>query len=287
MDAASPQDLTARERLSRLPIWPAAPTVTRLSVGRTNINYRIDAGGERFFARVATDLPHHGIVRSREAMCASLAAELGVAPPVVYARDGVLVQRFMDGETLRQGEAISATRLDRIVDVLRRVHGGRLPADTADANPVAFARAYLARLAPGTLPPTQRARIDAILDAVPDGALHGLIHTDLIPENFIDDGRTIWLIDWEYAGLGDPATDLANLAMNFALDGQELDRAVSRHGGVDRATVEGLKNAVTVREALWCLIQIQADGVRGDLAEYTRLCLGRLGIDPGGVRGLG
>ena len=104
MDAVS--DLSAEERLRRLPNWPAAPTVTRLSVGRTNINYRVDAGGERFFARVAADLPHHGIVRSREALCASLAADLGVAPPVLHARDGVLVQRFMDGETLRQGEPV-------------------------------------------------------------------------------------------------------------------------------------------------------------------------------------
>ena len=285
MDAVS--DLTAEERLRRLPIWPAAPTVTRLSVGRTNINYRVDAGAQRFFARVAADLPHHGIVRSREALCASLAADLGVAPPVLHARDGVLVQRFMDGETLRQGEPISPARLDRIVDVLRRVHEGRLPADTPDANPVAWSRAYLARLAPGTLPPAQRARIDTILDAAPAGERRGLIHTDLIPENFIDDGRTIWLIDWEYAGLGDPATDLANLAMNFALDGAAFGRAVARHGGVDRATAEALKDAVVVREALWCLIQIQAEGIRGDLADYTRLCLSRLGVDPAGIRGIG
>ena len=285
MDAVS--DLTAEERLRRLPIWPAAPTVTRLSVGRTNINYRVEAGGRHFFARVAADLPHHGIVRSREALCASLAANLGVAPPVVHARDGVLVQRFMDGETLRQGDPLSAARLDRIVDLLRRVHEGRLPADTPDANPVAWSRAYLARLAPGTLPPASRARIDAILDMAPKGALRGLIHTDLIPENFIDDGRRMWLIDWEYAGLGDPATDLANLAMNFALDGAALARAVMRHGGADRATVDALKDAVVVREALWCLIQIQAEGIRGDLAGYTRLCLGRLGVDPAGVRGLG
>lgn len=285
MDAVS--NMPAEERLRRLPIWPAVPEVARLSVGRTNINYRVDAGGQRFFARVAADLPHHGIVRSREALCASLAAELGVAPPVLYARDGVLVQRFMDGETLRQGESISPERLDRIVDVLRRVHQGRLPVDTPDANPVAWSRAYLARLAPGTLPPTQRARIDAILDAAPAGALRGLIHTDLIPENFIDDSRNVWLIDWEYAGLGDPATDLANLAMNFALDAEWVDRAVARHGGADRATVAGLKDAVVVREALWCLIQIQAGGIRGDLADYTRLCLGRLDIDPAGVRGLG
>lgn len=285
MDVVS--DLSAEERLRRLPIWPAAPTVTRLSVGRTNINYRVDAGGQRFFARVASDLPHHGIVRSREALCASLAADLGMAPPVVHARDGVLVQRFMDGETLRQGDTLPPARLDRIVDVLRRIHEGRLPADTPDVNPAAWSRTYLARLAPGTLPSAQRTRIEAILSAAPAGERRGLIHTDLIPENFIDDGSRMWLIDWEYAGLGDPATDLANLAMNFNLDDAALARAVAHYGGADRATVEGLKDAVVVREALWCLIQIQAEGVRGDLADYTRLCLGRLGIDPSGIRGIG
>ncbi len=285
MDAVS--GLSPEERLRRLPIWSAAPTVTRLAVGRTNINYSVAAGGQRFFARVAADLPHHGIVRGREALCASLAADLGVAPPVVHAHDGVLVQRFMDGETLRQGDTLSSARLDRIVDVLRRIHEGRLPADTPDANPAAWSRAYLARLKPGVLPSAARARIEAILDASPKGALQGLIHTDLIPENFIDDGHRMWLIDWEYAGLGDPATDLANLGMNFALDEAVLARAVERHGGVDRATVDGLKDAVVVREALWCLIQIQAEGIRGDLADYTRLCLGRLGIDAAGIRGIG
>lgn len=280
-------DPSAEDRLRRLPVWPAVPQVTRLSVGRTNINYRVDAGGARFFARVAADLPHHGIARSREALCAGLAAELGVAPPVVHAQDGVLVQRFMDGETLRQGEALSDERLDRIVDVLRRVHQGRLPPSTSNGNPVAWSRAYLARLRPDALGSAPRARIEAILDAAPAGELRGLIHTDLIPENFIDDGTRIWLIDWEYAGLGDPATDLANLGMNFALEPARLAHAVARHGAADAATVAGLKDAVVVREALWCLIQIQAEGIRGDLAEYTRLCLGRLGVDASGVKGLG
>jgi thiamine kinase-like enzyme len=255
-------------------------------VGRTNVNYRVDAGGERFFARVAGDLPHHGIVRTREALCVSLAAELGVAPPVVHARDGVLVQHYVEGETLRQGEMVAPARLDRIVDVMRRAHTGRLPADVADVNPVAWSRFYLDRLASDVLAPKQRERLEAILAAAPKGTLAGLTHTDLIPENFIDDGRRIWLIDWEYAGLGDPATDLANLAMNFALDREALSRAIARHGGADPQTVHGLRDAVVVREALWCLVQIQVGGLRGDLAAYTRLCLGRLGIDPACMRGL-
>jgi aminoglycoside phosphotransferase (APT) family kinase protein len=39
-------------------------------------------------------------------------------------------------------------------------------------------------------------------------------HHDLLPGNFIDDGKRLWLIDWEYAGFGTAMFDLANLATN-------------------------------------------------------------------------
>ena len=39
-------------------------------------------------------------------------------------------------------------------------------------------------------------------------------HHDLLPGNFIDDGKRLWLIDWEYGGFGTAMFDLANLAAN-------------------------------------------------------------------------
>ena len=38
--------------------------------------------------------------------------------------------------------------------------------------------------------------------------------TTYSPGNFIDDGRRLWLIDWEYGGFGTAMFDLANLAAN-------------------------------------------------------------------------
>ena len=35
-----------------------------------------------------------------------------------------------------------------------------------------------------------------------------------LPEIFFDDGRRLWLIDWDYAGFNSPLFDLANLASN-------------------------------------------------------------------------
>lgn len=276
--ARSEQDVTAEDRLARLPIWRAVPDIVRLDCGRTNVNYLVTSAGEKYFARVADDLPHHAIVRAHEIRCAEAAAALGVAPEVVHAGDGTLVTRFIEGATLRQGEPISPKMRQRIARLLARTHEGRLPPDMPDVNPVAFSRFYLARLPREALPDPDRRRIESILAAAPAGRRTSLIHTDLIPENFIDDGERLWLVDWEYAGLGDPATDLANVAMNFSFDGAARRESVAIHGGVALEDVEALAEAVIAREALWCLTQIHAGGYRGDLAAYARLCLGRLGI---------
>jgi thiamine kinase-like enzyme len=273
------EGLTAEDRLARLPIWRAVPDIEQLTCGRTNVNYLVHCAGEKYFARVAGDLPYHAIVRFHEARCAARAAELGVAPAIVFAGDGMLITRFIDGKTLQQVDPVARATVERIVRLLARTHEGRLPQNMPDVNPVAFSRFYLAQLAQDMLHERDRRRIESILAAAPLGRRIALIHTDLIPENLIDDGDRLWLIDWEYAGLGDPATDLANLAMNFALGVRDRRDAAAIHGGVSFEEAEALRDAVVVREALWCLTQIQAAGYRGDLAAYARLCLARLGIE--------
>ena len=43
-------------------------------------------------------------------------------------------------------------------------------------------------------------------------------HNDLLNANFIDDGRRLRIVDWEYAGMGDVFFDLANFSINHGLD---------------------------------------------------------------------
>ncbi len=33
-------------------------------------------------------------------------------------------------------------------------------------------------------------------------------HNDLLPANFLHDGKRLWLIDWDYAGFNSPLFDL-------------------------------------------------------------------------------
>ena len=46
-------------------------------------------------------------------------------------------------------------------------------------------------------------------------------HNDLLNANFIDDGARIRIVDWEYAGMGDPFFDLGNFSINHELTPDE------------------------------------------------------------------
>jgi thiamine kinase-like enzyme len=38
-------------------------------------------------------------------------------------------------------------------------------------------------------------------------------HCDPLAENFLDNGKRMWLVDWEYSGMNDPMWDLGDLSV--------------------------------------------------------------------------
>src|SRR5262245_21214028 len=96
--SGSPGATDARAIILSLNLWPEAPRIDPIPAGFTNENFRVFAGGQAYFARAGSDLPHHGISRRQEARCAGIAARAGIAPEVIHARDGVLVTRFIREE---------------------------------------------------------------------------------------------------------------------------------------------------------------------------------------------
>lgn len=269
--------MTPEDRLRALPIWPSPPTIRRLQAGRTNENFVVACGAQRFIGRLGLDLPHHGILRRNEARMATFAAEAGVGPPIRYAHDGILVADFIDGRPLEAGDLLSAATSRRTAELLRRLHRPA-PAAVPAFELRAVCRRYLARIVPDELPEEHRQWMLRSLEQVPALPTDAVIHADLVPENLIDDGARLWLVDWEYAGRGAPATDLAILAMNAELDPDMTAELVRAHRAAELADVRSLLLAAAIREALWTLVQMQAVGARGDLLDYSRRCFARLGL---------
>lgn len=268
----------AADRLRALPIWPAPPRILPCAGGRTNQNFRVEADGRVYFARVGVDLPHHFLTRENEARSYRLAADAGVAPRLVHTGDGILITDFIEGRTLRHDEPTEDGHLVLIADALRRMHAAPIPPDLHAFDPTAICRAYLDGLPPGAMKPADRKRLEAVLDRAPALKARSLIHADLIAENVIvardlRSGRErAYIIDWEYAGAGDPAVDLAQVIVLFELDNRQARLLIERHGNADPATIAALRPVLAAREVLWCESQAHHVGIRGDLAEYRALC---------------
>ena len=257
-------------------VWPdGRSTWEALGGGITNHNVKVTRPDGVVVLRVAgkdTDLL--GIDRTVELAATRAAAEVGVGPEVVdfVEPEGWLVTRFVPGaiprlETLREPE-----QLRRVARALRAFHQGPpLPGrfdalevveayrDTAVERgavlPAAFAAAHeLAR------------RIAALRAEQPPRPCHN----DLLNANFIDDGERLVIVDWEYAGMGDPFFDLANFSTNHDLtedDDRTLLRAyLGRVRERDFARIRLMRIMSDFREAMWGVVQ---QGLRTTDADYV------------------
>ena len=100
-----------------------------------------------------------------------------------------------------------------------------------------------------------------------------LCHNDLLPANIIDNGQALWLVDWEYAGIGNPLFDIASFSSNSQLS-DDLEAALieAYTGTVDervRREVRILKTVSLLREALWSVIQSVASNIDFDYEQYA------------------
>ena len=208
------------EQIRSLPLWSRPIRLEPLDGGITNRNYLVDDAGERYVARIGAELLILGIDRRNEAQCHRAAQSLGVAPPLVYGDNGVLVSRFIPSRTLDAAGACESGVAPRLAEVLRQLHEGwdGLVGEILFFCPFQASRTYVA---------TSR-RLGADLPADTDEMLETarrlsrtiapytptLCHNDLLPANILDDGDRIWIVDWEYAGMGNPLFDLAGISAN-------------------------------------------------------------------------
>ncbi len=272
--------MTVQEVVARVPGWTAATRVdaVRLEGGITNENYRVDVDHERFVVRLEGRNTHLlGIDRVCECAAARMAASREVGPEVVFAlpEAGVLVTRFVPGRVLTPEDVRVPEVLARVVAAIVHVHSGPpIPGTFSPFRTVLAYRDTAARHGVA-LPPSLDdwlalvRRIEARLPR-----LAGVpCHNDLLPSNFVDAGDRICILDWEYAGMGDPLFDLANLAANAELDSEGERRLLKLYRGspsTDAQAHLGLLRLVSdMREAMWGLVQVGISRLAFDFAGYA------------------
>jgi thiamine kinase-like enzyme len=257
-----------------------------LDGGITNRNFRIRFGERDCVLRLpGRDTDLLGIDRAAERVATERAAALGIAPPLIVADDECMVTEWLagapiDSELLRADPSSAAL-------ALRAFHRSGLELPVRFWIPDLL-RDYAEIIAgrggelPGQYGRTQElvARIAEVLplsEPVP-------CHNDLLPGNVLatdaDPGHAL-LVDWEYAGMGHPYFDLANLAVNNEFDEGAQDRLLAAY--YDEPPTHGRRAALRLmmlvsdaREAAWGVVQGSISELDFDFADYAHQHFSRL-----------
>lgn len=283
-----PTDITLL--LQRVPAWRDRTdiTTTFLSGGITNQNYRVDVGAESFVLRIGgakTELL--GIDRANEAAATRAAAEIGVAPEVLdfVQPEGYLVTRFINARAMPPAEMREPETLQEIAHLLKKIHV--LPPLRATFSPFKVVRDYdlLAREHGVTTFPENyawlRERMTEIERALVSGSTRVFCHNDLLNGNFLRDSQDrIRILDWEYAGMGDPFFDLANFSAHHELTDEQCSDLLTAY--LDElkphqfARLKLMQAMSDFREAMWGVLQQGISELDFDFRGYADQFFGKL-----------
>jgi thiamine kinase-like enzyme len=258
-------------------------TLTVLSGGITNRNFLVEIAGEteRYVIRLAGNDTHLlGISREVEQAATVAAAGVGVGPEVTaFIRpEGLLVTRFIVGAPVTDEAVHRPETIRRVADSIRRFHQG--PAIPGLFIPLRIVEAYRALASARGVPiPIEYGLATAVGRRIELALLSNPLdlqpcHNDLLNANFIDDGKRIRIVDWEYAGMGDPFFDLGNFSVNHSLTPAEDRILLEAYDGgparVDRLARLTLMRIVSdFREAMWGVLQQGVSTLDVDFVGYA------------------
>jgi len=204
--------------LSGWPDWPlpltGSPLVkARLSAGRTNQSYRLDAPGldDDLLLRLHRPDAHRlGIDRERELIVTRRAAEAGIGRPVWHWTKGYSIFPFIEARTWTEADVAHRARREQIWPLVERL--AALDIEQPRMRYSNYLHHYWEQLGERTTPERSLRRAWAgfwpeLLAFDSADWTAGLVHHDLTPGNVLDTGDRLVLIDWEYAAMGHPDID--------------------------------------------------------------------------------
>jgi thiamine kinase-like enzyme len=213
-------------------------SMTPLSGGLTNTNYRVDVDGTSYFVRIPGEKTSLlAIDRNNEHFNSKAAAEAGVGPRVFYHLPtyDVMVLEFINGETMSNAKLQAHGMPTRIAKSIRMLHSG--PRFLTDFNMFRLTEYYLdiCKQYDVTIPEGYPERLSTVSEIEKAMLVNPLptvpCNNDLLAENYIDDGQLLRLIDFEYSGNNDPCFELGNTCQELGYDEARINELCTAYFG--------------------------------------------------------
>jgi len=283
--------ITIQQVVELIPSWTGRRVeIAPVAGGLTNTNYRVEADARPHLVRIpgaSTELL--AVDRRNEIYNARAAAETGVAPPLLHVLpdDDVMIFEFINGQTMSAERLQAAGMPARLAQSIQRLHAG--PRFLQDFDMFRLVEVYLKTAADHgvTIPAAYRdtlPRVAEIEQALLRRALPTVpCHNDLLAENYIDDGRQLWLIDFEYSGNNDPCFELGNTCQELQYnDDQYRELCAAYFGEATPSRLARMRLFALMSDVgwtLWGAIQARISTLDYDFGAYAMIRWNRaLGI---------
>lgn len=245
--------------------------IKKISGGQTNDNYKVSSNSISCFFRCAAAANSTlGSSLEREFLITHKMSEAGIAPKVIlYApHEGILVTDFIDAisDKVDVRDPKTLQNLCRLIAAthncpiefpsqfcpFKNIQDYVLTADDAGIQlPEALRHCLLPKIE------TIEKNLSNLMTVEKKPA-----HLDLHAGNVMNDGEKLWLIDWEYAAMGDPFFDLATLASIENFSDDEMHQLLCYY--LDREPVSEeiqyiyhMRILADARWALWAYLQAE------------------------------
>ncbi len=273
--------MTPEDRIHALGIWNSPIDISAITGGITNRNYLVRDGTLKRVVRLGDDIPVHHISRSKELAASKAAHAAGLSPAVIHHAPGVLVLDYIESRALTPEDLRDAGTLERVIPLVRACHHDIAREFRGSATifwVFHVVRDYIATLDAADSPYHQRfsdllTKAERLERAAgPFEIAFG--HNDMLAANFLDDGKRLWLIDWDYAGFNTPLFDLGGLASNNEFS-EDAERAMLEAYYQAPLTLDlwrryrAMKCASLLREMLWSMVSEIHSTIDFDYAAYT------------------
>lgn len=265
--------MSPAEALSRIPGWGSDPAECReLKGGLTNRSYRIERGDDTFVLRLdAAHTAAFNLDRVSEIRILKHAAAAGLAPELVFADtdSGILLSRYVPGQTWDVSELDNDRNLEALAQLLRKVH--QLPASGIKFDPNAVATRYTKSLEARPGLHAFASRCQQVIAGVSAYGEFRCCHNDVVAANVIAD-PDLKLLDWEYACDNEPMFDLASLVGFHNLRSDRQSVLVDAYaGGRNSESLERLEIQIRLYDAIQWLWLANRQIITQSPAQAARL----------------
>jgi thiamine kinase len=246
----------SRRRLTQaLSTWkdwkhpPASePGVISQLGGYTNESFHVSDTLKDWVVRINSTKPDAGINRHNELLAIEAANSIGIAPGIAHNTNSFLVTEYL------QCDKPTVDDLAAIGKLFNRIH-----ALDVNAKPMDLAQ-HLSNYYGAITPDLDISSCYAKFSKLPTPrcATRVLCHQDMTLENLLKCDQQIFVIDWEFAHLSDPAYDLAVFSYTAGLTQDQFTLLLENYSREDHYAREedNLLERITYYELFYALIEI-------------------------------